>query len=152
MAGKHTLPSTLPVISIDPTRPSSEVAAELDDACRRWGFFQITGHGLPNHVIASMHAATSAFFALPLTGKQECRPPSADVNRGYASRGSESLAYSLAIARPPDLFEAFNIGPDVVWRIIVRPNIAFYADIMIVLVIIMIMIIFILLMLAALFD
>jgi len=44
--------------------------------------------------------------------KLELRAPTPDVNRGYSAKGSESLAYSLGAARPPDLFEAFNIGMD----------------------------------------
>ena len=43
-----------------------------------------------------------------------CSPPRPEVNRGYAARGEEGLSYSLGVERPPDLFEAFNIGPDVV--------------------------------------
>ena len=34
------------------------------------------------------------------------------MNRGWAPLGSESLAYSLGVDAPPDLFEAFNIGAE----------------------------------------
>ena len=44
--------------------------------------------------------------------KLELRAPTPDVNRGYSAKGTESLAYSLGAARPPDLFEAFNVGID----------------------------------------
>ena len=42
------------------------------------------------------------------------RPPSLDIDRGYAAKNSESLYHSLGEENAPaDLFEAFNIGPDI---------------------------------------
>ncbi len=102
----------VPTIDISVGRDRVTIGAELDDACRRVGFFEVVGHGVPDAVIEAMRAATDAFFALPVAAKQLVRPPSPEVNRGYAARGTEGLAYSVGVARPPDLFEAFNIGPD----------------------------------------
>ena len=90
------------------------IAGALDDACRRIGFFQLTGHGVPVATIDAMRAATDAFYALPADEKRRWVPPAPEVNRGYTARGEEGLGYSLGVERPPDLFEAFNIGPDVV--------------------------------------
>jgi isopenicillin N synthase-like dioxygenase len=92
----------------------AQVAAHMDRACSDIGFFQVIEHGIPDHVLDGMRAATDQFFALPADVKQRCAPPSPEVNRGYAARGVEGLAYSVGVVRPPDLFEAFNIGPDVV--------------------------------------
>jgi isopenicillin N synthase-like dioxygenase len=83
----------------------------LDDACRRVGFFQVVNHGIDDATLAGALEAMDAFFALPSSEKLDCRPPRATVNRGYAPVGSESLAYSLGLDAPPDLFEAFNLGP-----------------------------------------
>jgi isopenicillin N synthase-like dioxygenase len=64
-------------------------------------------------VIDDMVAATDEFFALPLDEKLRYRSPRPEINRGYAAKGTEGLTYSLGVdGRPPDLFEAFNIGPD----------------------------------------
>jgi isopenicillin N synthase-like dioxygenase len=91
------------------------VAAALDAACSSVGFMQIIGHGIPDAIVGAMLAATDAFFALPLEDKVAVRAPHAGINRGYSPSGSEALAYSLGIEPPsPDLFEAFNIGPEVV--------------------------------------
>ena len=89
-----------------------QLGTQLDQACRQVGFFQVVGHGMADDVVAAMRSATHAFFDLPLAAKQQYIPTDPSVNRGYAAKGGEALAYSVGITRPPDLFEAFNIGPD----------------------------------------
>ena len=90
------------------------IAGAIDDAASNVGFFQIVGHGISDHVIADARAALAEFFALAPEEKLELVPPRVSVNRGYAPPRSESLSYSLGVASAPDLFEAFNIGPDVI--------------------------------------
>jgi isopenicillin N synthase-like dioxygenase len=102
----------VPIIDIGASRPRAEVGAELDAACRDVGFFEVVGHGVPDAVIAAMQTATAAFFALPEVVKRAAKPADLEVNRGYSARASEGLGYSVGVQRPPDLFEAFNIGPD----------------------------------------
>jgi len=90
-----------------------DAPGRVDAACRSVGFMSVVGHGVPERTIEAMLAATDAFFALPLDDKLRYRSSSAQVNRGYAAKGTEGLAYSLGLdGRPPDLFEAFNIGPE----------------------------------------
>jgi isopenicillin N synthase-like dioxygenase len=99
----------VPVIDLG----SDRAPEEIDAACRAVGFFSVTGHGIPPAVIDAMLAATAAFFALPLEKKLAWRPPTPEINRGYAAKGSEGLVYSLGVdGAPPDLFEAFNVGSD----------------------------------------
>lgn len=100
----------MPVIDLAGTH--HEVADAVDEACCRVGFFQIVDHGVPTHVIEAMREATAGFFALPAHEKRRWLPPDPSVNRGYAAEGSEALSYSLGRHAPPDLFEAFNVGPD----------------------------------------
>ena len=98
------------------------LARDVDAACGGPGFMQVIGHGIAASVLDPMRAQADAFFALPTERKLELRPPHPGINRGYAPRGSEALAYSLGAAVPaPDLFEAFNLGPDTV------PDDAWYA-------------------------
>jgi isopenicillin N synthase-like dioxygenase len=104
--------SLVPTIDISAARPDEVIAGDIDDACRRIGFMQVVGHGIADQVRDAMLAATQAFFELPLERKLLVVPPAPEVNRGYAARGAEGLAYSVGVTRPPDLFEAFNIGPD----------------------------------------
>jgi isopenicillin N synthase-like dioxygenase len=98
------------------------IAREVDDACRRVGFLQIVGHGVAELLRQAMRDGADSFFSLPLDEKLRYRAPSAEVNRGYAAKGTESLAYSLGVDRPPDLFEAFNTSADA------YPDIPYYND------------------------
>jgi isopenicillin N synthase-like dioxygenase len=98
------------------------VAAAIDEACCSVGFFQVVSHGVAGPTISAMLDAVDSFFALPIEDRLACRPPRASVNRGYAPVSSESLAYSLGREAPPDLFEAFNVGPDTV------PDLPVYRD------------------------
>ena len=104
----------VPVIDLsgwtDPARRGA-IAAEVDDALRRIGFMQIIGHGIPPSVIDRVLDALDAFFALPPVDKCAYVPPLPSINRGYAPPGTESLSYSVGIESPPDMFEAFNVGP-----------------------------------------
>ncbi|RLN15953.1 S-norcoclaurine synthase 1-like [Panicum miliaceum] len=62
----------LPVVDmaslLDPELSASETA-KLGSACRDWGFFQLTNHGVDEAVIQRMKASTAQFFSLPLESK-----------------------------------------------------------------------------------
>lgn len=107
----------VPVIDIsswtsgDPLE-QARLATEVDRACREVGFLQVVGHGVPRPVIDAMLAGADALFGMPDDAKLAMTSPAAEINRGYAALGTESLTYSLGVETPPDLFEAFNIGPE----------------------------------------
>jgi isopenicillin N synthase-like dioxygenase len=88
----------------------ADIAAAIDAACRDVGFLKIDGHGLRPTLVERMMAVTTNFFDLSDEEKRRFVPPTPAVNRGYALRGSEALAYSLGVAAGTDLFEAFNVG------------------------------------------
>ncbi|MGD9792665.1 MAG: isopenicillin N synthase family dioxygenase [Acidimicrobiia bacterium] len=92
----------------------ARIARQIDDAARVVGFLQIVGHGVPASIIDAMLDASDAFFARPLEAKLPYVTTSPEVNRGFTPQGAETLTYSLGLDSPPDLFEAFNIGPDAV--------------------------------------
>ena len=56
--------NTIPVIDIE-TLDREDTRDLLDSACRDWGFFQVTNHGLESDVIARLHAAMRRFFHQP---------------------------------------------------------------------------------------
>jgi isopenicillin N synthase-like dioxygenase len=99
----------VPIIDLE----ASDAVRRIDEACRSIGFLSVVGHGIEAATIEDMLQETAEFFALPLADKLALRPARPDVDRGYAAKGSEGLAYSLGVdGAPPDLFEAFNMGPD----------------------------------------
>ena len=103
----------VPVIDLAAWRAGDRSVAEaIDRGGREIGFFEVIGHGIPPEVIDGMLAASEQFFDQPESVKLQYPSPRPDVDRGYAARGQEGLAYSIGVERPADLFEAFNIGPD----------------------------------------
>ncbi len=92
-------------------RAREEVARAIDRACTDIGFFCITGHGVDEALIAATRAAAAAFFALPEERKLAVKRPPNKVSRGYFPIADRSLAYTLGEAAPPDLQEAWAMGP-----------------------------------------
>ena len=62
--------NTLPVIDINQI-DNLLTLAELDTACREWGFFQVVNHGIPRDVIDEMLTRSREFFAQPVAQKRE---------------------------------------------------------------------------------
>jgi isopenicillin N synthase-like dioxygenase len=60
----------IPVISIAELDEARTLEA-LDDACRHWGFFQVTDHGIDEGVIRALRSEMHAFFAQPPAFKRE---------------------------------------------------------------------------------
>ncbi|KAL6878273.1 hypothetical protein ACP4OV_012443 [Aristida adscensionis] len=63
----------LPVVDmarlLDPDLSAMEIA-KLGSACRNWGFFQLTNHGVDESVIQQMKDNTVQFFSSPLESKK----------------------------------------------------------------------------------
>jgi len=107
----------VPVIDIAPFFAGTEadraaIAAALDTACRETGFFAIVGHGVDEALMARTRQMTVDFFALPAEEKLRVERPPQKVSRGYNRFMDRSLSYSLGVAAPPDLQEAFAFGPE----------------------------------------
>jgi isopenicillin N synthase-like dioxygenase len=99
----------VPVIDLE----RQDAPDRIDEACRTVGFLSVVNHGIDGRVIERMLRATGDLFALPLSQKLQWCSRRPEINRGYAAKGTEGLSYSLGEeSAPPDLFEAFNIGPD----------------------------------------
>ena len=105
-----------PVIDIAPLRTGgragkAEIARQIDRACTETGFFCITGHGIDQRLIARTREAATRFFALPDENKLAIKRRPDKVSRGYYPFADRSLAYTLGEAAPPDLQEAWAMGP-----------------------------------------
>lgn len=94
-------------------RTRAAIADRIDRAGRTVGFMQIVGHGIAAATIDALTDAIDRFFALDPAVKAQYRSPRPEINRGYSPPRSERLSYSLGVATPDDLFEAFNVGASV---------------------------------------
>jgi isopenicillin N synthase-like dioxygenase len=86
---------------------SVEVGRQIDDACRRLGFFQITGHGVPVELFTRLDRLARQFFALPDTVKARIAMPRA----GAAWRGWFPVGDELTSGRP-DRKEGLYVGTE----------------------------------------
>ena len=68
-AAARRVTDSVPVIDIAELESPGALAA-IDAACRDWGFFQVTRHGIADAVIADLFSAANAFFAMPLADKR----------------------------------------------------------------------------------
>jgi isopenicillin N synthase-like dioxygenase len=85
--------------------PRREIARRLDQACRRYGFVRITGHGVPPGLQERLTRAARAFFALPEEAKAEI----AMARAGAAWRGWFPVGAELTSGLP-DAKEGLYFG------------------------------------------
>jgi len=104
---------SLPIIDLAPALRGDadarlQTARLLDASCRQYGFFYVTGHGVPIDLREAVFAQSKAFFDLPLDTKSRWRLDNSTVMRGYDPVGWQSLQAGM----PADLKESFYLGVD----------------------------------------
>ena len=110
------IPSTqpaIPVIDIGPLSSANVedrrgVAAEINAACLRSGFFYIQNHGIPQGLIEAVESQAKAFFDLPDAEKDKINRTKSICNRGWEALRSQALE----VGGQPDLKESLYIGRD----------------------------------------
>ena len=105
-----------PVFDLTPLRKGDlaarrVVAAEINAACTNNGFFTIVGHGVPAELIARTRQAAAEFFAAPAAIKNAVLRPPEKISRGWNPPMDRTLASTLGDSTPPDLQEAWAMGP-----------------------------------------
>ncbi len=101
----------VPLIDIGQHR--HEVAEMVDEACKKWGFFLITGHGVPNQLIDRMFSVSYEFFDLSEEEKLQYDSKGCKGGRGYFSVGKKALARSFGdLKAPGDQKETFVAGAE----------------------------------------
>jgi len=78
MSGQQTIDEgKLPVINMAPLFARDDddarekVAGQIKDACRRFGFFYLTGHGVPDAALSQLERVSRQFFTLPEAQKMQ---------------------------------------------------------------------------------
>lgn len=101
----------LPVIDVAPLADDgpaqTRVAGRIEAACREYGFFYVTGHGIAPEPLQRLAAASRRFFALPHEAKMEI----AMARAGAAWRGYFPVGAELTSGRP-DLKEGLYFGAE----------------------------------------
>lgn len=67
------LSNTICVPLIDLSGPDPKT--QLVKACEEFGFFKVTNHGVPLHLIKDLESQARRFFSLPLSHKEKAGPP-----------------------------------------------------------------------------
>jgi isopenicillin N synthase-like dioxygenase len=91
----------------------SQVAAQVDAACREAGFYVIVGHGVEQSLLDRTEVISRAFFALPVAEKMRLhRDLTGEVgSAGYTAIGDNNLSYTRGENLPFDLNETIQIAP-----------------------------------------
>src|SRR5580693_5034511 len=102
----------LPILDVSALRSGSHTARnkaayEIGDACREFGFFYATGHGISEITFTRLFALSHAFFALSPIEKMEI----AMKRGGRAWRGYFPLEGELT-SGIPDLKEGLYFGTE----------------------------------------
>ncbi|MGO9452865.1 MAG: isopenicillin N synthase family dioxygenase [Candidatus Binataceae bacterium] len=106
---------SIPIVDITPLRRGSgdvaRIGAVLDRACREFGFFYVTGHGIDLALPARLIVLARKFFALPLEQKLAI----AMAHGGRAWRGYFPVDGELTSGRPDrkeGIYFGTELGPD----------------------------------------
>ncbi|KAH9702302.1 Fe2OG dioxygenase domain-containing protein [Citrus sinensis] len=102
--------SEIPVINMSLlANGDKDELRKFDIACKEWGFFQITNHGIAETVIHNMKDAIAAFFQLPFDEKKKYTMPANDVQgygQGYVVSEQQKLDWSdvlFLVTLPPSV-------------------------------------------------
>lgn len=99
--------------------------AELARATSEWGFFYLTGHGIPTDLQQELITLAREFFALPLEQKREIETVNSPHYRGYTQVGRELTQGKSDVREQIDISveeEPVAFDPDQPWSIMRGPN------------------------------
>lgn len=86
---------------VDMSADPAAVGAELDEICRTVGFFQITGHGIPDGVAEPAWTTATRFFDLPMQDKLSVARPTPDYPPGFFAAKTGHAANALRAINYP---------------------------------------------------
>jgi isopenicillin N synthase-like dioxygenase len=86
----------------------AETIRQIRHAAERVGFFYIADHGVPAAATKDILEQARRFFDLPATQREAILLTRSPCYRGYLPFG----ARGDNAARPPDILESFNVGPE----------------------------------------
>ncbi|MEM9614334.1 MAG: 2-oxoglutarate and iron-dependent oxygenase domain-containing protein [Actinomycetota bacterium] len=107
---------TFPLIDVSVWRSGDDeqrarIAEQVDACLRETGFLIIVEHGVSEALIDEVRRLCGEVFALPAEIKARYRQAQGIGSPGWTPIGSEANAYASGEASPPDLKEAWTVGP-----------------------------------------
>ncbi|KAF2642813.1 naringenin,2-oxoglutarate 3-dioxygenase [Massarina eburnea CBS 473.64] len=115
-------PSSLPVIDLSDFRNASSTqdqkatALAINQACTDYGFFYLTGHGIPTARLDTVISLARQFFALPLDQKNKIKrydaggPEGGDGARGYQGIGENVTGGRRDMHEAIDFYREWDDG------------------------------------------
>ncbi|KAF2706383.1 naringenin,2-oxoglutarate 3-dioxygenase [Pleomassaria siparia CBS 279.74] len=108
--------ASLPIIDIssflDPNSTDSareQTASLIDAACKTYGFFYLTGHGIPSSKLDQIVSLARQFFSTPLPVKNKIkRHDAGSLEGGDGARGYQGIGENVTQGRR-DLHEAVDV-------------------------------------------
>lgn len=108
--------NTLPIIDISPFLDSSathescrKTASSINSACKDYGFFYLTGHGIPTTTLDKVISLARDFFSLPLDAKNKIkRYDAGSVQGGDGARGYQGMGENVTGGKR-DMHEAIDL-------------------------------------------
>jgi len=107
--------STIPVVDFTDWFTGDKVAQQrighsLAEACRQFGFVQITNHGVAPELVSEALTLGETLFALPMAAKMLApHPPGYAVHRGYSKPGLEKVNHWVDGDALPDTSTAGQV-------------------------------------------
>jgi isopenicillin N synthase-like dioxygenase len=116
-ASTHSAFTELPVVDIsglfsEHRAERIRTAMQLDKAVKEAGFFYLKGHRIPTDTIHNLKAAAKGYFAQDIASKMQNYIGLSANHTGYVPQGEEQFYSEQGQAGPPDLKEAYDIGPE----------------------------------------
>ena len=118
-------PNSLPIIDIssflDPTATADarrQTTTSINSACEEFGFFYLTGHGIPTSRLDNVINLAREFFALPLATKNKIKRYDAgteeggDGARGYQGMGENVTGGKRDMHEAVDLYREWGNSVD----------------------------------------
>ncbi|KAF1956899.1 Clavaminate synthase-like protein [Byssothecium circinans] len=108
--------STLPIIDLSPflkhsSTPQAQqvTSSAINRACTDYGFFYLTGHGIPTSRLDEVISLARSFFALPVDEKNKIkRHPAGGPEGGDGARGYQSMGENVTAGKR-DMHEAIDL-------------------------------------------
>lgn len=104
----------LPVLEISlPLEEDQSLLSPIAEACRKWGFFLITNHGVSEELYSKLKNLCKQLFSLPLDAKLKLGPLSSI--KSYTPHFIASPFFESLRVSGPDFFSSAQGSADVIF-------------------------------------